>query len=161
MKKILVPKYSSFIPRKENREFHKERNIKYTPVHFETYTDWFYFIHIDPYARRAHAFGMVLGTFVYVISFYKFWVFGLTFKFLFQIHLAAFFFFYLPLISHYVYDGGKAKSTPKMFLPTFLPVIHINLLTLTGNYDQWLRTFILKYPFTVEAWKLEENDRGL
>jgi len=160
MRKVLVPKFSSFIPRKENREFHKERNLTYTPDHFQTYTDWFYFIHIDPYARRVHAFGMVAGVYLYVISAYKIWVFGLNLNVLLNILMAAFFFFYLPLISHYVYDGGKAKSTPKMFLPTFLPVIHINLLTLSGKYDQWLRKFILKYPFTVKAWELQEKEEG-
>jgi hypothetical protein len=30
-------------------------------------------------------------------------------------------------------------------------------MTLTGKFDPWLREFIKKYPFTVEAWKLEEK----
>jgi hypothetical protein len=100
---------------------------------------------------------MVVGIFLYFISFYKFLIFGLTWNLFFNILIAAFFFFYLPLISHYVYDGGGAKSTPEKFIPTFLPVIHINLMTLTGKFDPWLREFIKKYPFTVEAWKLEEK----
>jgi len=158
MKKILIPKNSSFIPRQKNREFHKNRNINYTADKFNSYIDWFYFIHIDPYARRIHAFGMVIGTFLYFICAYKIWIFGFSIEIIIQIFLAAFFFFYLPLISHYIYDGGKAKSTPDMFLPTLIPVIHINLLTISGRYDKWLRKFILKYPFTIEAWGLEEKE---
>ncbi len=69
-----------------------------------------------------------------------------------------FFFYFLPLISHFIYDGGTAKSTPDKFHSTLIPVIHINLLTLTGRYDNWLRNYIQKYPFTVEAWELEERN---
>lgn len=157
MKTILWPKYSTFIPTRQSRSFHIRRNSIYTPDKFETYNDWFYFIHLDPHARMIHAFGMVVGTFLYFISFYKFIIFGLTWNLVFTILMAAFFFFFLPLISHYIYDGGGAKSTPDKFLPTFLPVIHINLMTITGKFDPWLRDFVKKYPFTIEAWGLEER----
>ncbi len=157
MKTILWPKYSTFIPTRQSRSFHIRRNSIYTPDKFETYNDWFYFIHLDPHARMIHAFGMVVGTFLYCISFYKFIIFGLTWNLVFTILMAAFFFFFLPLISHYIYDGGGAKSTPDKFLPTFLPVIHINLMTITGKFDPWLRDFVKKYPFTIEAWGLEER----
>lgn len=157
MKTILWPKHSPLIPTKESRAFHMNRNSTYTPEKFECYTDWFYFIHLDPRARAIHAFGMVVGTFLYLISLYKIIIFGLSWNLLLTLLTAAFFFFFLPLISHYIYDGGGAKSTPDKFIPTFLPVIHINIMTLTGTFDPWLRQFIKKYPFTVEAWDLEER----
>jgi hypothetical protein len=158
MRTILWPKHSPIIPTSESRAFHRQRNTVYTPDKFETYNDWFYFIHLDPRARAVHAFGMVVGTFLYLISAYKFFIFGISLNLIITILTAAFFFFYLPLLSHYLYDGGGAKSTADKFIPTFLPVIHINLMTLTGKFDPWLREFIKKYPFTVEAWKLEEKE---
>ncbi len=158
MAKIYVSKITRIIPTRESRSIHADRIAKYTPDKFQTYNDWFYFIHVDPVVRWIHAFGMVVGTFLYVISAYELIIFGFGLSFLVKFFVGMFFFFFLPSISHFVYDGGGARSTPDKFHSTLIPVIHINLMTLTGKYDQWLRKFIQKYPFTVEAWKLEEKE---
>jgi hypothetical protein len=156
----LKPQNSRLIPTRESRAFHAARNRTFTPDKFESYTDWFYFIHIDPYTRALHAFGMVVGTLLYVVSLYRFLVFGARPEAFLTLSAGAFFFYVFPLLSHYVYDGGGARSTPGKFLPTLLPVIHINLLTLTGRFDSWLRRFVEKYPFTVAAWALREDPEG-
>ena len=155
---ILQPKFARIIPNSESRKFHMDRNEVYTPDKFQNYNDWFYFIHVDPFLRWVHALGMVTGFILYYFSAYELWLTGLSLSVVVKFLLGVFFFYFLPLISHYFYDGGSAKSTPDKFHSTLIPVIHINLMTLTGTYDKWLRKFILKYPFTVDAWKLEEKD---
>lgn len=157
MKTVLFPRNSILFPTRESRERHLKRNALYPVEKFATYNDWFHFIHLDPYTRRVHAFGMISGSFLYVFAAYHALIFGLSLKVLALILAGAFFFFFLPLLSHYFYEGGTAKSAPDKFHSTFIPVIHINLMTLTGTYDRWLRNFIVKYPFTVDAWDLEER----
>jgi len=154
---MLVPKSARLIPTAETRAFHRKRNATYTVDKFESYNDWFYFLHIDPYIRWIHAIGMMIGFFFYLVAAYTIWILGFNSGAVIQILFGAFFFYFLPLISHYYYDGGGAKSTPDRFHSTLIPVIHINLMTLTGSYDKWLRKFIEKYPFTSDAWDLEER----
>lgn len=158
MKKVYVSRWSRPLPSRESRAFHMKRNLHFTPDKFSSYIDWFYFIHVDPFIRWVHALGMVIGLFFYIISAYRFWFLGYSTEVLIQFLVGVFFFYFLPLISHYFYDGGSAKSTPDKFHSTLIPVVHINLLTVTGRYDKWLRSYIQKYPFTIEAWELEERD---
>ncbi|WP_408098109.1 hypothetical protein ACJVC5_04065 [Peredibacter sp. HCB2-198] len=155
---ILQSKFTRAIPSRESRAFHMERNRIYTPDKFQNYNDWFYFIHVDPFTRWIHAIGMVIGVILYYFSAYELWLTGFSFSVVVKFLVGVFFFYFLPLISHYIYDGGSAKSTPDRFHSTLIPVIHINLLTLTGRYDKWLRKFMVKYPFTREAWQLEETE---
>ena len=157
MNKKLTPRSTSILPRKSFRQFHIDRNLQYGPQKFETYNDWFYFIHVDPVIRWWHALGMVIGMGFYLAAASEALSNGITWTAGGLTGAGMFFFYFLPLISHYVYDGGSAKSTPDRFHSTLYPVIHINLLTLTGRYDRWLRTFIGKYPFTREAWDLREE----
>lgn len=158
MKTILVPKSARILPTAETKAFHMKRNEIYTADKFQSYNDWFYFIHVDPYIRGIHAFGMMIGFLLYFIAAFNTWIFGVNWASAIQVMIGVFFFYFLPLISHYFYDGGSAKSTPDRFHSTLVPVIHINIMTLTGTYDHWLRKFIQKYPFTSEAWDLEEKN---
>lgn len=157
MRSYLISKHSKLIPTSESREFHRKRNAEFSPDKFQSYTDWFYFIHIDHYMRWFHAISMVIGCSLYIISAYKLWIFGLKADTVITFFTGMFFFYFLPLISHFIYDAGSAKAGPDKFLPTFIPVIHINFMTLTWTYDSWLRKFIEKYPFVIEAWQLEER----
>ena len=155
--KTFTGRHFRLIPSKESREFHIKRTLHYTPDKFESYNDWFYFIHVDPYMRWIHALGMVIGVILYLFSAIQIILNGFGWKPVIEFFVGMFFFYFLPLISHHIYDGGKANATPDKFLPTLIPVIHINLLTITGTYDKWLRKFMVKYPFTKEAWALEDK----
>lgn len=161
MQMFLKPRSSRLIPTAESRKFHRERNDKFTPDKFEQYNDWFYFIHVDPFLRWVHAIGMMIGLLMYFYSGFEFWIFGITVGVVIKFLSGAFFFYFLPLLGHYFYEGDALKSPPDKLLSTFIPVIHINVLTLTGQYDKWLRKFIKKYPFVVEAWQLEEMERKI
>ena len=157
MKTELIPRSTRLFPNKSSRVFHNKRNAKYGPEKFQNYNDWFYFIHLDPVIRWWHGIGMMIGIIFYIFAGLDAWIFGFGLSTIIKILAGVFFFYFVPLISHYIYDGSTAKSSPGKFHSTLIPVIHINLLTLTGQYDRWLRKFIEKYPFTVEAWDLEEK----
>lgn len=159
MKTFLIPKSARLIPTGETKNFHKLRNQQYGPDKFKCYNDWFYFIHVDPYLRWIHAMGMILGLILYFFSAYKFFLFGVNKESIGIFFSGVFFFYFLPLISHYFYEGRGQKPTPDKFHSTLIPVIHINLMTLTGRYDKWLKKFIIKYPFTSVAWQLEERQK--
>jgi hypothetical protein len=160
MTQKLIPRFSQLLPNKESRLFHSERSRHYGIDQFQTYNDWFYFIHIDPVLRWWHAIGMVIGTTYFVKMGLDYKAFGIGKIMGIHYLLGVFFFYVLPLMSHYFYDGGHSKSTVKQFHSTLIPVIHINFLTLTGLYDSWLRNFIKKYPFTIKAWELKEVEHS-
>lgn len=150
-KMVLLPKKSRFYPSASLREFARRRNAAYPKEFFQTYNEWFYFIHIDPIQRFIHVFGMITGLIFFGLMIIN-W--GLI-SFIYYI-LGAFFFYGIGIISHLIYDKGSAKSERKYLLTTFYPVIRINVLTLFGRFDQDLRKFINKYPFVKDAYELEE-----
>ncbi len=155
MKKILIPKESSFFPSKRLREINSLIPIKYGPDFFETYNDWFYFIHIDPVQRLIHSIGMLIGYAMFLALSIDL-INGFQIYHLLGFLIATFFYYGFGLFSHLIFDGGKAMSTPGHFIET-LPVVHsFNFLTLIGKYDNSLRTFVKKYPFVVEAYDLIE-----
>lgn len=152
---ILVPKNSRFFPSKEQRNLSSQRIKEYPPEKFETYNDWFFFIHIDPVQRFIHAFGMYVGSFFFIMIFIE-WS---KLSFLYYL-LGVFFFYGLGVISHAIFDKGTAKSEPKYFITTLKDVIYFNLATTFGFYDKALRRFIKKYPFVIDAYQLEEINRA-
>ncbi len=147
----LIPLEARFFPSKEQRLNSKRRNQEYTKDDFETYNDWFYFIHIDPAQRFVHAFGMYVGTFFFAMIFIEWSILSILYYL-----LGVFFFYVLGIISHFIYDSASAKSEPKYFLHTLIPVIKFNLLTTFGGYDKSLRAFTKKYPFVIKAYDLVE-----
>jgi len=153
--KVLVPRHSRLFPSQEFREECRQRIAAHPPNRFETYNDWFYFIHIDPVQRWIHAFGMFVGTFFFGAMLWAWSWWSLPFY-----GLGVFFFYGFGVISHKIYDRGEAKSDPKYFLTTLWPVIAINLTTVLFLYDRQLRTFVLKYPFVREAFDLVEIERS-
>jgi hypothetical protein len=162
-KTFLISKKSKIWPTQDTKDFHLVRNKKFQPSKFQTYNDWFYFIHIDQYVRLGHAFGMFLGLFFFTITIYKLVIFGLSINLISPLAVGTFFFYFFPLLTHIFYEGncfegGTAIAPPSKFLTTLIPVIHINLMTVSGTYDGWLRNFIKKYPFIKDAWELEEKE---
>jgi hypothetical protein len=146
--KVLIPSYSRFFPSKEQREVAAKANREFNVDSFDTYNDWFYFIHINPAQRLLHAFGMFTG-----FSFFFRSIIELNIIYFF---IGTFFFYFLGLISHFIYDKATARSGPKHFLSTLWPVIRINLHTSFGIYDKSLRAFVEKYPFVSNIHDLQE-----
>lgn len=144
------PKNSKWIMDPSTREKNLARVEKYGPENFDSYGDYFFFVHIDPIQRFWHSMGMVVGTFFFFMLFYV-WS---SWSFLYYV-LGVFFFYGIGVISHAYYDGHSGRSEVKYFHVTTPVVIKINLLTLTGTYQKYLQKFIKKYPFTLEAFDME------
>jgi len=148
---ILIPRISTFFPSSHTRTLAQSTVRNNPPEKFQSYQDWFFFIHIDPAQRYVHSIGMVIGTIFFMMLFieWSYW------SFLYYI-LGVFFFYVVGIISHLIYDKGEAKSHPRYFAVTFLTTIQFNLLTLFGMYDKKLREFLKKYPFVAEEYDLIE-----
>lgn len=129
----------------------RNRVAAFEPAQFEKYSDYFFFIHIDPILRFWHALGMIAGIGFFVLLLFNWtnWYWNVVYYV-----LGVFFFYIVGIISHHVYDGGGAKTERKQFFDSFPTVIYINLLTATGLYQSRLRRFVEKYPFTIEAYAL-------
>jgi hypothetical protein len=148
---LLLPLHSRLIPNQVLRNKALDRNTQYKIENFESLEDWFFFTHIDPVQRLIHAVGMYIGLFFFLLMFIDF---GLQ-SFIYYI-LGVFFYYVSGIISHQFYDGGSGRSHPKFLLPTFIPVIKINLATSLGYYDSVLRDFVKKYPFVETSYELKE-----
>lgn len=152
--KIIRPKNSKWIADDELRKFNSKRVLDYPVEKFETFEDWFYFVHIDPYQRFWHTLGMFVGTFFFFMLFYS-WS-ALSFVYY---PLGVFFFYVLGIISHLYYDGGNGKSDWRFFHRSTSVVIKVNTLTFFGLYPLSLAKFIKKYPFVLEAYDLEITEK--
>lgn len=144
------PRNSKWIMDGVTRKRNLSRVEKYGPEQFDTYGDYFFFVHIDPIQRFWHAIGMIIGTYFFFMLFYSWNIWSILYYF-----LGVFFFYGFGVISHAYYDGHSGRSEIKYFHVTTPVVIKINLLTLTGLYQKYLNKFIEKYPFTVDAFEME------
>jgi hypothetical protein len=87
----LSPTSSRLVPNKKSRTFHLERNNKYFHDQFESYNDWFYFIHIDPVIRWWHASGMVAGLGFYALAAFQAMTIGLSWTVFIEAIIGVFF----------------------------------------------------------------------
>ncbi|PIK13661.1 hypothetical protein [Halobacteriovorax sp. JY17] len=157
-KLYLIPRFSRIIPTKETRELANKATLGRGVESFENYADWFFYGHLDPIQRYIHLFGMLSGTILYLYSITTLmnqdWILLIT-----QIVIATFLFYGTGVLSHFIYDKGASKSDPNYWNVTFKAVIYINLLTLVGKYDEVLRGYVEKYPFTKIDYDLIEVDK--
>lgn len=153
--KVLIPRQARFFPSLIDRIRCGEIVTQNPIERFDNIQDWFFFIHIDPVQRLIHSTGMFLSLpcfgFMIISLIDGHYAQGLIFC-----ALASFFFYWVGVISHFIYDYAQAKSEVKNFMPTFGTIIRINLKTMLGGYDQELREFIKKYPFTTTEHDLIE-----
>jgi hypothetical protein len=148
----LRPRNTSLFISSQMRESNSERVKIYGPNKFNSYEDWFFFVHIDPYQRFWHCIGMFIGTFFFFMLFYSWSLWSLIYY-----PLGVFFFYGLGVLSHRYYDGNSGMSHPRYFYKTTFTVIKINLYTILGLYNRELQRFVKKYPFVLEAFELKEG----
>lgn len=152
---VIRPRRSKWIPTHADRKFAQDRVARWGPEHFETYAEYFFSIHLDPYLRFWHSIGMIVGLimFSWLISnwifFHAGWKEDLVLYLLGVLHFYGF-----GIISHYIYDGGAAKTELGHFWDTTWEVVRFNTLTMTGKYQAELERFLKKYPFLIEAYDL-------
>jgi len=155
----LIPKKARFLPSKSDRLQAEEIVKNNTVDKFENIQDWFFFMHINPVQRYVHSFGMLAG-----LPFYLMTVLAILNKdfisSLIYLIIATFFFHFVGVLAHIIYDNGQGQTVPKNFIAVFLTIIKINFKTITGTYDKELRRFVHKYPFTMLEHELIEIPRN-
>lgn len=153
---ILIPKSTRLIPHKAQRLRINQMVNSHPPGDFESYWDWFYFLHLDPISRFIHWVGMILGFYYYYLFIVELTSVSILHS-AFNLGFGFFCFYCFGLIAHLIYDKGAAKSDPKFWHITLWGVIYINLATMSGLYGKTLRAFIKKYPWAKDEWELEEK----
>ena len=151
----LIPRNANLTPTTDQRRNNQKRIEGLSSQNFKKYSDYFFFIHIDPYLRFWHWTGMLIGLYFFTLLFIGLpssWSLALA-----KLSLGIFFFYGLALVAHYLYDGGAAKTEPGHFIDSTPTIIYINLLSGIGLYQKRLQRFIAEYPFTVKAFDLIER----
>ncbi|PCJ46856.1 MAG: hypothetical protein COA99_01910 [Moraxellaceae bacterium] len=150
MEHYQFPNDLRFWPSGEDRQKAQQRVSSYNLEWFDSERDFFFFQHINPYQRLWHAVGMYGGLLFFFLMLYS-WSYWSILYYL----LGVLFFYGFGLISHYIYDGGAAKSQLSSLVESFEWVVRFNLQTTFGTYHAELSRFIEKYPFVVDAYSLE------
>ena len=157
-KLYLIPRFTRLIPTSKTRTLANKATLGRGVESFENYGDWFFYGHLDPVQRYIHLFGMLSGTILYLYSISTLMAQHWTLLGI-QLAIATFLFYGTGVVSHFIYDKGASKSDPKYWNVTFKVVVYVNLLTLIGRYDEVLRKYVEKYPFTKEDYDLIEVDK--
>lgn len=147
----LIPANARWRPTSESRAENCRRVAAHAPERFKKYSDYFFFIHVDPVLRFWHSLGMFAGIAFFALLVFNIsnWPWNLVLY-----SLGVLFFYGFGVISHYFYDGGVAKTGRKHFWDSLFTVIYFNTLTAFGLYQRRLRRFVEEYPFTIEAYEL-------
>jgi hypothetical protein len=116
------------------------RLLQVSPDLFETYFDYYIFIHLNRQVQILHVVGMCLGFLFITLAIVKWsWVFLV-------LHLITF--NLIPLVSHWIYDGIMTPTASGAKLVSIWYAIKLNVWFMTGQQDKREKAFILKYPFT-------------
>jgi hypothetical protein len=123
--------------------------LQVDPDLFETYFDYYVFIHLNNRVQKLHVFGMLLGFYFLIMALVHWsWTFLLW-------HLITF--NLIPLISHWIYDGIMTPTASGAKFVSTWYAIKINTWSLTGQQEKKEKDFFLKYPF-VKAYYAHLNE---
>lgn len=115
------------------------------PDRFETYEDYFYYLHLNWHVRLMHLVGMIGGLLLLPYALYtlKWWTFVLYFIL----------FYGFGYISHWLFDGVVSRTAAEAPWGSFIYATKINLMCLRPSYVKKLdQDFYQKYPFVREVF---------
>lgn len=119
--------------------------LELSPALFETYFDYYIFIHLNRDVQKLHVVGMLLGFMFLGLAIIKWsWVYLI-------LHLITF--NLIPLVSHWIYDGIMTPTASGAKIISIWYAIKLNIWFMTGQQDQKERQFIAKYPFTEKYFR--------
>lgn len=128
-----------------SRDDRKAALLSLPPEKFETYFDYYVYIHLNTDVVILHCIGMLLGFFFLALAIIKMsWVYLVLHLFTFNI---------IPLVSHWIYDGIMTPTASGAPLISIWYAIRINMWYLTGQARKKEEAFIRKYPFTESYFK--------
>lgn len=127
------------------KEFRKKTLLELSPERFETYFDYYVFIHLNSKVVVMHSVGMLLGFLFLALAIYHWsWIFLV-------VHLICF--NVIPLVSHIIFDGINTPTATGAPLISIWYAIRINMWYLTGRQKKIEEDFIRKYPFTEKFFR--------
>lgn len=115
------------------------------PERFETYFDYYVYIHLNQNVQIMHVIGMLMGFLFLVMAIIKWsWVYLI-------LHLISF--NIIPLISHNIFDGVGTPTATGAPLISIWYAIKINMWYLTGQQKKKEQEFFQKYPFAESYYR--------
>lgn len=135
---------------KNSREDRKEKVNDLMPSNFESYEDYFYYLHLNKNVRIMHLVGMIGGLCLLPYALYtlKWWTFVLYFVL----------FYGFGYISHWLFDGVVSRTAAEAPWKSFLYATKINLLCLRPFKIKKLdEEFYRKYPFVRDVFPPKES----
>ena len=118
---------------------------KFGPEKFESYEDFFYYLHLNNDVRYMHLIGMFGGLLFLPLAIYlmKVWAFVLYFLL----------FYGFGFLSLWIFDGIVSRTAKEAPWKSFVYATKINLICLRPSYVKRLDAeFFLKYPFVDEVF---------
>ncbi len=133
----------------KNRRIDRKKTINgLTPKEFETYEDYFYYLHLNQHVRIMHLVGMAGGLLILPYALYtlEWWTFIVYFVL----------FYGFGYMSHWIFDGIVSRTASEAPWKSFIYATKINLICLNPRYVKKLdRDFYNKYPFVKEVFDRE------
>lgn len=127
------------------REARRKILLTLPPEKFDTYFDYYVYIHLNTQVVVWHVVGMLSGFLFLGLAIAKMsWIYLLLHLFCFNI---------IPLVSHWIYDGIMTPTASGAPLISIWYAIRINMWYLTGSAKRIEAEFIKKYPFTEAYFK--------
>lgn len=127
------------------REDRRKTLLSLPPEKFDTYFDYYVYIHLNTTVVIWHVVGMLLGFLFLTLAIIKIsWIYLILHLFCFNI---------IPLVSHWIYDGIMTPTASGAPLISIWYAIRINMWYLTGRAKRIEAEFIKKYPFTEAYFK--------
>lgn len=127
------------------RDDRSKRVLTLPPERFDSYFDYYVFIHLNTDVVILHCVGMLLGFFFLAMAIIKMsWVYLV-------LHLVTF--NLIPLVSHWIYDGLMTPTASGAPFISIWYAIRINMWYLTGRQNKIEQKFIEKYPFAEEYFR--------
>lgn len=114
------------------------------PDKFETYFDYYVYIHLNSDVVITHVVGMLLGfLFLALAIIHWSWIY---------LGLHLFCFNIIPLVSHKIFDGIGTPTAVGAPLISIWYAIKINMWYLTGQQAKKENEFFAKYPFAKDYY---------
>ncbi|PKL75932.1 MAG: hypothetical protein CVV27_12855 [Candidatus Melainabacteria bacterium HGW-Melainabacteria-1] len=137
-----------------SRSFRQKHIKTYQIADFDSFDDYFLYIHLNPAVRWAHAWGAVLGVILLIWGLYmllaeRSWI---------ALIVGVGLYYGVGFVSHYVFDGvffetgkyqqGSAASPQQTYLQSYRSLIQLILATLSGKDQALEKAFWARYPHT-------------
>ena len=150
------PRVLAWWPTSAQRAVARDRVLETPPEAFESFQDYFFFIHIHPLNRAVHVMGMLMGIPIFIAS--GAWLLAGSWWCVPVFLVGHVFFTGFGIAGHVLYDGtAMARTSRANFFKAFPWVVRINLETLTGRYPVRLAAFVERYPWVKDRWDLIER----